>query len=89
MTQPQRTQTFSLGKHWNEFIDNKIKEGRYASGSEVVRESLRLLEEKEANQRKLEALRQAVIEGENSGNAGKLDMEEIRLEAMREEGLID
>lgn len=49
-----------------------------------MRASLRLLEERE---QKLAALRQALIEGEESGNDGKLDMEEIRREAKRDAGL--
>ena len=86
MTQA-KTQTLSLGDHWNNFIENRIgKNGRYATASELVRESLRLLEEKEANS-KLENLRQALIEGEESGDAGKLDMNTIRQEAKKEAGL--
>jgi len=57
-----RTQTVSLGDYWNEFIDAMLENGRYASASEIMRESLRLLEEKEANS-KLAELRQALIEG--------------------------
>ena len=59
---------------------------RYASASEMVREGLRLLEEKEADS-KLEALRQALIEGEESGDAGELDMNAIRQEVRKEAGL--
>lgn len=81
-----KTQTLSLGEHWNSFIEAHITQGRYASASELVREGLRLLEEKEANS-KLEALRQALIEGEESGDNGILDMGEIRLEAKKEAGL--
>jgi len=44
-----KTQTLSLGEHWNSFIETHITQGRYASASELVREGLRLLEEREAN----------------------------------------
>ena len=81
-----KTQTLSLGEHWNHFIESRLKTGRYASASEMVREGLRLLEEKEADS-KLEALRQALIEGEESGDAGELDMRAIRQEARKEAGL--
>jgi len=81
-----KTQTLSLGEHWNSFIESHLETGRYASASEMVREGLRLLEEKEANSR-LEALRQALIKGEESGDAGVLDMDAIRQEARQEAGL--
>ena len=78
-----KTQTLSLGEHWNHFIETHVARGRYASASELVREGLRLLEEKEANSN-LEALRQALIEGEESGDSGLLDMDAIRREAKKQ-----
>lgn len=62
----------SIGKRWENFIEDAVKEGRYGSASEVVREGLRLVEEREA---KLEALREeinAAIESE-----GRLSAEEV------------
>jgi antitoxin ParD1/3/4 len=44
----------SIDKHWQDFVDRIVQSGRYGSASEVVREGLRLLEERE---RKLQALR--------------------------------
>ena len=67
--------SLTLGKHWESFIKEKIANGRYGSASELVRDSLRLLEERDI---KLEALRAALIEGEESGTAGKLDIESIK-----------
>jgi antitoxin ParD1/3/4 len=81
-----RTQTVTLGEHWNAFVAKLVDSGRYASVSEVLRDSLRLLEEQEAGSR-LEALRQALIEGEKSGSAGPLDMDAIKRRARREAGL--
>tara|TARA_R110002072_G_scaffold73375_3_gene174844 strand:- start:130 stop:393 length:264 start_codon:yes stop_codon:yes gene_type:complete len=81
-----KTQTLSLGEHWNSFIESHVAQGRYASASELVREGLRLLEEKESGS-KLEALRAALREGEESGDIGVLDMEVIRRSAKREAGL--
>jgi antitoxin ParD1/3/4 len=52
--------------------------------SEVVRASLRLLEEHE---QKVEALRQALIVGEASGDAGAIDFDAIRSEARKRAGL--
>lgn len=75
-----RTQTISLGNYWNEFIDQELAIGRYNSASEIMRDALRLLEEREASS-KLEVLRAALIEGEVSGNAGKINMKQIKNQA--------
>lgn len=77
-----KTQTLSLGEYWNNFIERQLAEKRYASTSELVREALRLLEEKEANST-LAALRDALRAGEESGDAGVLDMEAIRRAAKK------
>jgi len=47
----------SLGERWEGFVDSVLKAGRYGSASEVVREGLRLVEEREA---KLAALRETL-----------------------------
>jgi antitoxin ParD1/3/4 len=47
----------SIGERWEGFVDQVVKAGRYASASEVVREGLRLVEEREA---KLQALRETL-----------------------------
>ncbi|MGV1951237.1 type II toxin-antitoxin system ParD family antitoxin [Agrobacterium vitis] len=52
------------------FIDRQVESGRYGSSSEVVEAGLRLLEQE---QRKLNTLRQALADGENSGPARKID----------------
>ncbi len=56
--------SFSLGEHFNAFVDTQVDQGRYNSASDVVRAGLRLLEEQET---RLAALRAALIEGEESG----------------------
>lgn len=76
--------SISLGDHFEGFISDQVMQGRYGSASEVVRASLRLLEEREE---KLKALRHVLTEGEESGDDGILDMEDIRLEAKRKVGL--
>lgn len=77
--------SFALGDHFASFIKTKIEEGRYGSASDVVRAGLRLLEEQEA---KLEALRAALIAGEESGPGEKFDVEafltEMHAEAQTE-----
>jgi antitoxin ParD1/3/4 len=47
----------SLGQRWEEFVAQAVEDGRYGSASEVVREGLRLVEEREA---KLASLRQTI-----------------------------
>ena len=68
-----RTVTASLGPHYEEFIKNSILCGRYNNASEVVREGLRLLEERE---RKIEYLRVALQKGVDSGICENFDPEE-------------
>jgi len=64
-------QTVNLGEHWNNLIESLLKSGRYTTVNKIIRDSLRLLEEKEANS-KLEVLRNALIKGEESGDDGEL-----------------
>ena len=64
--------SISLGDHFADFIDAQVQSGRYGSASEVVRAGLRLLEEREA---KVRALREALIEGEETGPAVAFDSE--------------
>ena len=80
-----KTTSFNLGDHFEQFISTQVQSGRYGNASEVLRASLRMLEQEE---QKLTVLRQAIIEGENSGDAGILDMEEIRQRAKRKAGLL-
>ena len=56
----------SLGDHFGEFVEYRIKEGRYKNASEVIRAGLRLLEEEE---QKFYALRKAIQDGIDSGIA--------------------
>lgn len=53
----------SIGPRWEKFVEDVVRDGRYGSASEVVREGLRLVEEREA---KLRALRTAIEEGLDS-----------------------
>lgn len=79
-----RNTSITLGDHLMGFIQGQIGTGRYGTVSEVVRASLRLLEEHE---QRVEALRQSLIDGAASGDAGHLDFDEIRRKARRQAGL--
>ena len=67
-----KSTSFTLGSHFGSFVDDKISEGRFASASEVVRAGLRLLEEQE---KRLAALRSALVDGETSGEAEPFDFD--------------
>jgi len=69
-----------LGDHFEGFITTQIEAGRYGNASEIMRAGLRLLEEHES---KVESLRQALIEGEESGNAGPLDFKKVKQKARK------
>ena len=67
-----RNTSFSLGEHFSAFIEAEMATGRYGSASDVVRASLRLLEEREL---KLHTLREALIAGEESGPSTPFDFD--------------
>ncbi|SMF05980.1 antitoxin ParD1/3/4 [Xaviernesmea oryzae] len=73
--------SYNLGSHYEGFVRQLVESGRYASASEVVRDSLRLLEERE-EQRKagLEALRADIRAGIESGEGVSADEIFTRLE---------
>lgn len=49
--------SYAIGDHFVKFIRKQVKAGRYNNASEVLREGLRLVEEREA---KLKALRKHI-----------------------------
>lgn len=75
--------SFILGKHFDAFVAEQVEAGRYANATDVIRSGLRLLEERET---RLEALRRAIIDGEESGIAGPLDMKKIKKRARKQVG---
>ena len=69
-----KTKSVPVGEHFADFIERQVQAGRYDSATEVVRAGLRLLEEQEL---KIERLRAALVEGEQSGEALPFDIDEF------------
>ena len=78
----QKNTSVTLGAHYEKFISQQVKKGRFGSASEAIRAGLRLLEERET---KLSLLRRALIEGEESGTAD-YSLKAV-IEEMDDEGL--
>jgi antitoxin ParD1/3/4 len=70
--------SYSIGKHFEGFIEGLIESGRYSTASEVMREGLRLIEEREQRRNaKLEALRAEIQKGLDSGPMEEVDIGEM------------
>ena len=71
-----RTITIDTGEELRKFIEGLVETGSYKTNSEVVRDGLRLLQEKQAAS-KLETLRKLIDEGETSGKSVDWDVEDF------------
>lgn len=72
----------ALGPHFEKFIHDQIRSGRYNNASEVVRAGLRLLEDQNAHARmQQEELRAAIAAGMASGPGKSADAVFSRLES--------
>ncbi len=77
--------SYTLGNHYETFVRDLLATGRYASASEVVRDGLRLLEDREKQREaKLAGLRAAIQTGLESGSAAPLDIDGIKARARAE-----
>jgi antitoxin ParD1/3/4 len=66
------TRNVNLTEHFDRFIETRVTSGRFSNASEVVREGLRLLEQREREDKaKLEWLRAAAKEGFDQLDTGK------------------
>ena len=69
-----RNTSVTLGQHFDEFVSEKIIQGRFQTVSEVVRAGLRKLEEDET---KLQVLREKLKSGENSAIIENFDGQQL------------
>lgn len=76
--------SYNLGTHFERLVQRLLSSGRYTNASEVVRDGLRLLEEREAlKEARLEALRRDIDAGLESGPSEPWDLDEVKTEARR------
>ena len=74
------TMNINLTPQLENLVRSKVTSGLYNSASEVVREALRLMErEDQTRAATLSQLRQDIQKGLQSGPAGELDIEDIKL----------
>lgn len=71
----------SISPYFDSFIQNQVETGRYNSTSEVIRAALRLLEEEE---KKLALLRQALVDGMESGWVENFDPQAFKEQLNKE-----
>ena len=66
------TRNVHLTEHFDNFIETGVQSGRFSNASEVVREGLRLLEQRQEEENaKLAWLRGAIQEGVDAAERGK------------------
>jgi antitoxin ParD1/3/4 len=72
--EPMKTLTVSLSPHQVSRLQEAVNTGHYASNSEVVRDALRLWEQREELRHlEIARLKRAYEDGIASGNSGPLD----------------
>jgi len=75
------TRNVNLTNHFDRFVETGITSGRFSNASEVVREGLRLLEQREQEDKaKIEWLRRAAKEGFDAADRG----DDVTLRSHRE-----
>ena len=72
----------NLSPVFEQYIRNQLDDGKYNNASEIIREALRMkMQQDEIYNAKIEALRSAIVVGENSGEVAVYNMDEIINEA--------
>jgi antitoxin ParD1/3/4 len=67
-----RSRSIVVDERAGAFVEAQVNAGRYATESEVLNDALRLLEEEQS---RLETLRAALKEGEESGPSSRFDFD--------------
>lgn len=74
----------SLTPELEQYVQKKVSTGMYYSASEVIREGLRLLQERDRMQEiQIQQLKQEIQTGLDSGEATPLNMQEVKTQARR------
>ncbi|MDN3690183.1 type II toxin-antitoxin system ParD family antitoxin [Cyclobacterium jeungdonense] len=76
--------SISLGNYYDNFIENRLKEGRFKNASEIIRAGLRLLEEEENRNAMLRA---EIEKGIESGIDEDFDPQEFKKMIRKEHGI--
>ena len=71
MTKPVQV---TIAEPYDSFVESQLESGQFKSAQEVVEAGLQLLKEEQA---RIEWLRNALIEGENSGPSVPFDPEDL------------
>ena len=75
--------SIALGEHFDQYIAEQLASGRYRTASELIRESLRMHQEREL---KIVAMRAAIEDGVASGIDGSFSFEGLNRELDAELG---
>jgi antitoxin ParD1/3/4 len=71
--------SYTLGPHYEAFVKGQLASGRYNNKSEVVRDALRLMEERE---RRLASLDAAITRGVADADAGRTEAADTVFDAL-------
>lgn len=74
---PTKTTSIALGDKLMEYARKKVESGEFGSTSEVIRDALRLHEERD---RGIQRMRELIREGEESGPAQPFDFDRFLAE---------
>ncbi len=74
--------SYTLGKHFEAFVQAQLASGRYNNASEVLRDTLRLMEERE---RRMAALDVAIERGMGDPKQGRVHPAEAVFEELEAE----